>query len=65
MAEALKRRNIETITASATSTRKKEIDVTVVEMSDHILPTMLDKNMASIVQRAGRERGESYSRRKG
>jgi NADPH-dependent 2,4-dienoyl-CoA reductase/sulfur reductase-like enzyme len=28
MAEALKRRNIETITASATSTRKKEIDVT-------------------------------------
>jgi NADPH-dependent 2,4-dienoyl-CoA reductase/sulfur reductase-like enzyme len=57
MAEALKRRNTETITAAATSTRKKEIDVTVVEVSDHILPTMLDKNMASIVQRELEENG--------
>ena len=27
------------------------MDITVVEMSDHILPTMLDKNMAKIVER--------------
>jgi NADH oxidase (H2O2-forming) len=27
------------------------MDITVVEMSNHVLPTMLDKNMAKIVQR--------------
>jgi NADH dehydrogenase FAD-containing subunit len=27
------------------------MDVTLVEMADHILPTMLDKNMAKIVER--------------
>jgi NADPH-dependent 2,4-dienoyl-CoA reductase/sulfur reductase-like enzyme len=59
MAEALKKRNTETEEAGVTSTRrrKKEIDVTVVEMSDHILPTMLDKNTASIVQRELEENG--------
>jgi NADPH-dependent 2,4-dienoyl-CoA reductase/sulfur reductase-like enzyme len=40
MVEAFKKR----------STRRK-MDITVVEMSDHVLPTMLDKNMAKIVQR--------------
>jgi NADPH-dependent 2,4-dienoyl-CoA reductase/sulfur reductase-like enzyme len=40
MVEAFKKRS---------ATRK--IGITVVEMSDHILPTMLDKNMAKIVQR--------------
>jgi NADPH-dependent 2,4-dienoyl-CoA reductase/sulfur reductase-like enzyme len=40
MAEAFKKR----------STRRK-MDVAVVEMSDHVLPTILDKNVAKIVQR--------------
>ncbi len=42
MAEAFKKRR---------STTRAEMDVTVVEMSDHILPTILDSNMAKIVQR--------------
>jgi hypothetical protein len=29
---------------------RRKMDVTVVEMSDHVLPTMLAKNMAKIVQ---------------
>jgi NADPH-dependent 2,4-dienoyl-CoA reductase/sulfur reductase-like enzyme len=42
MAEAFKKR---------ISTTRAEMDVTVVEMSDHILPTILDSNMAKIVHR--------------
>lgn len=42
MAEAFKKRR---------STTRTEMDVTVVEMSDHVLPTLLDKNMSNIVQR--------------
>ena len=30
---------------------RRKMDIIVVEMSDHILPTMLDKNMAKIVER--------------
>jgi NADPH-dependent 2,4-dienoyl-CoA reductase/sulfur reductase-like enzyme len=40
MAEAFKKRP-----------RTSEIDVTVVEMSDHVLPTLLDSSMAKIVER--------------
>jgi NADPH-dependent 2,4-dienoyl-CoA reductase/sulfur reductase-like enzyme len=41
MAEAFKKRG----------TTRTETNVTVVEMSDHILPTILDSNMAEVVQR--------------
>jgi NADPH-dependent 2,4-dienoyl-CoA reductase/sulfur reductase-like enzyme len=41
MAEAIKKRG----------TTRTETNVTVVEMSDHVLPTILDSNMAKIVQR--------------
>ena len=30
---------------------RRKMDITVVEMSDHVLPTMLDKHMAKIVQK--------------
>lgn len=33
------------------------MDITVVEMSDRILPTMLDKHMAKIVQRELEDNG--------
>jgi NAD(P)H-nitrite reductase large subunit len=33
------------------SARTSEIDLTVVEMSDHVLPTLLDSSMAKIVER--------------
>ena len=32
-------------------------DVTLVEMADHVLPTMLDKNMAKIVERELEDNG--------
>ena len=41
---------LEMVDAFKKSARRK-MDITVVEMSDHILPTMLDKNMAKIIQR--------------
>jgi len=44
MAEAFKKRG-------QTGRREDMMDVTVAEMADHILPTMLDKNMAKIVER--------------
>jgi len=44
MAEAFKKRG-------QTGRRGDMMDVTVAEMADHILPTMLDKNMAKIVER--------------
>ena len=44
MAEAFKKRG-------QTGRRGDMMDVTVVEMADHILPTMLDKNMSKIVER--------------
>jgi NADPH-dependent 2,4-dienoyl-CoA reductase/sulfur reductase-like enzyme len=40
MIEAFKKRNA-----------RRKMDITVVERSDHVLPTMLDKNMAKIVQK--------------
>jgi len=33
------------------------MDVTLVEMADHVLPTMLDKNMAKIVERELEDNG--------
>ncbi|MDQ6862602.1 MAG: FAD-dependent oxidoreductase [Thermoproteota archaeon] len=42
MAEAFKKRG---------QTGRGDMDVIVVEMADHILPTMLDKNMSKIVER--------------
>ena len=35
----------------------RKMDITVVEMSDHVLPTMLDKQMAKIVQRELEDNG--------
>ena len=43
MAEAFKKRDV--------AGRGAVMDVTVVEMADHILPTLLDKNMAKIAER--------------
>src|SRR5262249_3231522 len=40
MIEAFKKRNA-----------RRKMDITVIERSDHVLPTMLDKNMAKIVQK--------------
>jgi NADPH-dependent 2,4-dienoyl-CoA reductase/sulfur reductase-like enzyme len=40
MVEAFKKRSV-----------RRRIDITVVEMSDHVLPTLLDKNMAKIVEK--------------
>jgi NADPH-dependent 2,4-dienoyl-CoA reductase/sulfur reductase-like enzyme len=45
MVEAFKKRRL------PERSREGMMDVTVVEMADHILPTMLDKTMAKIVQR--------------
>ena len=42
MVEAFKKRG---------HTERGDMDVTVVEMADHILPSLLDKNMAKIVER--------------
>jgi NADPH-dependent 2,4-dienoyl-CoA reductase/sulfur reductase-like enzyme len=39
------------------STLRRGMDVTLVEMADHVLPTMLDKNMAKIVERELEENG--------
>ena len=46
MIEAFKKRSI-----------GRKMDITVVEMSDHVLPTMLDKQMAKIVQRELEDNG--------
>ena len=46
MAEAFKKRSL-----------GREMDVTIVEKNDHVLPTMLDKQMATIVQRELEENG--------
>ena len=48
MVEAFKKRG---------STVRRDMDVTLVEMADHVLPTMLDKNMAKIVERALEDNG--------
>ncbi|MGB8937555.1 MAG: FAD-dependent oxidoreductase [Candidatus Nitrosopolaris sp.] len=48
MVEAFKKRG---------STLRRGIDVTLVEMADHVLPTMLDKNMAKIVERELEDNG--------
>ena len=42
---------LEMIEAFTKRKARRKMDITVVEMSDHVLPTMLDKNMAKIVQR--------------
>jgi len=42
---------LEMIEAFMKRKARRKMDITVVEMSDHVLPTMLDKNMAKIVQR--------------
>jgi NADPH-dependent 2,4-dienoyl-CoA reductase/sulfur reductase-like enzyme len=47
---------LEMVEAFKRSARRK-IDITVVEMSDHVLPTMLDKNMAKIVQKELEDHG--------
>ena len=40
-----------------------DIDVTVVEMADHVLPGMLDKKMAKIVERELEDNGvKNYTR---
>ena len=39
------------------STLRRGIDVTLVEMADHVLPTMLDKNMAKFVERELEDNG--------
>lgn len=46
MAEAFKKRS-----------SGRDIDITIVEKSDHVLPAMLDKQMATIVQRELEENG--------
>ena len=48
MVEAFKKRG---------STVRSGMHVTLVEMADHVLPTMLDKNMAKIVERALEDNG--------
>ena len=48
MVEAFKKRS---------STVRRGMDVTLVEMADHVLPTMLDKNMAKIVERELEDNG--------
>jgi NADPH-dependent 2,4-dienoyl-CoA reductase/sulfur reductase-like enzyme len=48
MVEAFKKRG---------STVRGGMDVTLVEMADHVLPTMLDKNMAKIVERELEDNG--------
>ena len=42
---------LEMVEAFKKRSARRKMDITVVEMSDHVLPTMLDKNMAKIVQR--------------
>jgi len=42
---------LEMIEAFTKRKARRKMDIIVVEMSDHVLPTMLDKNMAKIVQR--------------
>lgn len=42
---------LEMVEAFTKRKARRKMDITVVEMSDHVLPTMLDKNMAKIVQR--------------
>ena len=42
---------LEMIEAFTKRKARRKMDITVVEMSDHVLPTMLDKNIAKIVQR--------------
>jgi NADPH-dependent 2,4-dienoyl-CoA reductase/sulfur reductase-like enzyme len=45
-------RKIEIVDLQSPTWRGADVmDVTLVEMADHILPTMLDKNMAKIVER--------------
>jgi NADPH-dependent 2,4-dienoyl-CoA reductase/sulfur reductase-like enzyme len=41
---------LEMVEAFKERSARRKMDITVVEMSDHILPTMLDKNMAKIVE---------------
>ncbi|MGB6595141.1 MAG: FAD-dependent oxidoreductase [Candidatus Nitrosopolaris sp.] len=48
MVEAFKKRG---------SILRRGIDVTLVEMADHVLPTMLDKNMAKFVERELEDNG--------
>jgi NADPH-dependent 2,4-dienoyl-CoA reductase/sulfur reductase-like enzyme len=42
---------LEMIEAFKKRSPRRKMDITVVERSDHVLPTMLDKNMAKIVQK--------------
>ena len=42
---------LEMIEAFRKRSARRKMEITVVERSDHVLPTMLDKNMAQIVQR--------------
>jgi NADPH-dependent 2,4-dienoyl-CoA reductase/sulfur reductase-like enzyme len=42
---------LEMVEAFTKRSARRKMDITVVEKSDHVLPTMLDKNMAKIVQR--------------
>jgi NADPH-dependent 2,4-dienoyl-CoA reductase/sulfur reductase-like enzyme len=51
MVEAFKQRRLPRRSRGGGGSRRGNMDVTVVEMADHILPTMLDKTMAKIVQR--------------
>jgi NADPH-dependent 2,4-dienoyl-CoA reductase/sulfur reductase-like enzyme len=48
MVEAFKKRGL---------TGRGDMDITIVEMADHILPTMLDKTMAKIVERELEDNG--------
>jgi NADPH-dependent 2,4-dienoyl-CoA reductase/sulfur reductase-like enzyme len=43
--------------------RKRRMDVTLVEMADHVLPTMLDKNLAKTVERELEDNGVRRTRR--
>ncbi|HET7390965.1 MAG TPA: FAD-dependent oxidoreductase [Nitrososphaeraceae archaeon] len=56
MAESFKKRNTKT-TMTSTRRGRNDMDVTVVELSDHILPTLLDKDMANIVQQELQDNG--------
>ncbi len=51
MVEAFKKKRRLTGRSGGGSGRESLVDVTVVEMADHILPTMLDKTMAKIVEK--------------
>ena len=48
---------LEMVEAFKKRSKGRKLDITVVEKNDHILPTMLDKQMAKIVQRELEENG--------